>query len=167
VANLDYANSVFRVDDHSVALIAVKGGAGNDSLSVKGVGAAGTIRLDPDAHLAIDLQGGSGNDTITVDLGKADALELIGAVRVRIAGGLGNDILTAMLANDPDTTGNFDVVVLGDQGNDQATFQVTSNGGTPTFGPTGKALLDGGLGTDVLTNASKPVSKATGFEQII
>lgn len=166
-ANLDYANNVFRVDDHCLALIAVKGGAGNDNLSVKGVGATGTIRLDPGSHLGIDLQGGAGNDTINADLGKADALELLGAVRLRISGGLGNDILAAMLANNPQATGNFDVVVLGDQGNDQATFQLTSNGGTPTFGPTGKALLDGGLGTDVLTNNSKPVSTAVGFEQVI
>ena len=49
-ANVDYGGQVFRVDDHSVASIAVKGGAGNDSLSVKGVPGAGTIRLDADAH---------------------------------------------------------------------------------------------------------------------
>jgi hypothetical protein len=167
VASVDYAGNVFRVDDHSTASIAVKGGAGNDSLSVKGVGATGTIRLDPDSHLAVDLQGGAGNDAITVDLGKTDALELLGELRVRLAGGLGNDILTAMLANEMDTTGSYDVAVFGDQGNDHVTFQVNNNGGTPMFGTTGKALLDGGLGNDVLTNNSKPLSYATGFEQII
>jgi hypothetical protein len=168
-ANVDYQGNVFRVDDHSVASIAVKGGAGNDSLSVTGVGvgAAGTIKLDADSTFAIDLQGGAGNDIINVDLGKTDALELIGALRLRLAGGLGNDVLTAMVANNAVATGNYDLAVLGDQGNDQATFQVTNNGGTPTFGPTGKALLDGGLGTDILTNNSKPLSKATGFEQVI
>jgi hypothetical protein len=87
-------------------------------------------------------------------------------LRHRLAGGLGNDVLTAMLAHETDTTGNFALVALSDQGDDQATFQGTSNGGTPTFGPTGKALLDGGLGRDTLTNNSKPVSKATGFEQV-
>lgn len=166
-ANLDYANNVFRVDDHSLASIAVKAGAGNDSLSVKGVGAAGTIRVDSDARLAVDLQGGAGNDAINLDLGKSDALELIGAVRVRLAGGIGDDVLTAMLANNVNTTGSFDVAVLGGGGDDQATFQVNSNGGTPTFGPIGKAILDGGLGEDVLTNGSKPVSTAAGFEQVI
>lgn len=166
-ANLDYTGQVFRVDDHSVALITVKGGAGNDSLSVKGVGAAGTIRLDGDSQLGIDLQGGAGKDTITADLGKTDAFEMLGSLRLRLAGGLGNDVLTAMLANDADTTGSYDVAISGDQGDDTATFQVSNNGGTPTFGPTGKILLDGGLGKDFLTNNSKPVSKATGFEQVI
>lgn len=166
-ANIDYAGNVFRVDDHSVASIAVKGGAGTDNLSVKGVGAAGTIRLDPDSRFVIDLQGGAGNDTITADLGKTDALELIGELRLRIDGGLGKDAIAAMVANNANSTGNYDIVVLGGQGADQATFQVTSSGGTPTFGPTGKALLDGGLGTDILTNNSKPLSTAAGFEQII
>src|SRR5213076_1286434 len=104
-----------------------KGGAGNDTLKVMGVGATGTIRLDPDSRLQIDLQGGLGNDTITTDLGKADALGLMGAIRLRLSGGLGSDILTAMLASDTTTTGSFDVAVFGDQGDDQMTFQLTSN----------------------------------------
>jgi hypothetical protein len=166
-ANLDYSGSVFRVDDHAAASIAVKGGAGNDSLSVEGVGAAGTIRLDPDSQLLIELAGGAGNDNIAVDLDKVDALEMIGELRLRIDGGVGNDIILAVLANDGDSTGNYDIAVLGGVGNDQVTFQVNNNGGTPTFGPTGKAVLDGGLGLDLLTNDSKPVSKATGFETVI
>ena len=166
-ANLDYAGNVFRVDDHSVALIAVKGGAGNDSLSVNGVAGAGTIRLDPDSRLEIDLQGGLGIDTIKVDLSKTDGLEILGALRMRIDGGLGNDVLTAMLANNATTTGNYDLAVLGGQGDDLVTFQVSIGAGAPTFGPTGKALLDGGLGKDILTNNSKPLSTATWFEQII
>ena len=63
--------------------------------------------------------------------------------------------------------GNYDIAIMGGVGNDQVTFQVNNNGGTPTFGPTGKAVLDGGLGLDLLTNDSKPVSKATGFETVI
>ncbi len=166
-ANLDYAGNVFRVDDHSSALIAVKGGTGNDSLSVNGVAGGGTIRLDPDSRLEIDLQGGLGIDTLKVDLSKVDGLEILGAVRVRLDGGLGNDVLTAMLANNAATTGNYDVAVLGGQGDDQVTFQVSVGAGMPTFGPTGKALLDGGLGKDILTNNSKPLSTASWFEQII
>ncbi len=165
--NLDYAGYVFRVDDHSVASIVVKGGTGNDSLSVKGAGATGTIRLDPDSHLSIDLQGGAGNDTVSVDLGKTDAVELIGELRVRIDGGLGKDVLAALVAHNANSTGHYDLAVLGGQGDDQATFLVNSNVGTPTFGPTGKALFDGGLGQDILTNGSKPLSTVTGFEQII
>lgn len=167
VGNLDYAGNVFRIDDHSLASILVKGGAGNDSLTVQGAGAAGTIRLDPDAHLSVDLQGGTGNDTLTADFGKADAFELIGETRIRLDGGLGKDILTAKVANNANSTGNFDLGIFGGQGDDQMYFQVNTSGGTPTFGPIGKALLDGGLGKDLLTNASNAVSIATGFEQII
>lgn len=165
--NLDYAGNVFRVDDHSVVAIAVKGGTGNDTLGVKGVGATGTIRLDPDARLAIDLQGGAGNDLLTADLGKTDALELMGELRVRIDGGLGKDVLAAMVAHNTNSTGSYDLAVLGGQGDDQATFQLTSSGGTPTYGATGKVQLDGGLGTDGLTDGAKPVSAISGFEQVV
>jgi|GEM_PF-3280667 len=167
MGNLDYAGNVFRVDDHSVASILVKGGAGNDTLSVKGVGASGTIRLDPDAHLAIDLQGGLGNDILAADLSKTDGLEVIGTLRVRLDGGLGNDILATMIANNASSTGNYDIAVLGGAGNDQVNFQAFNNGGTPTYGPTGKVVVDGGLGTDVLTSASKSLIKSTAFEQVI
>jgi hypothetical protein len=165
--NLDLGSNVFRVDDHSVASIGVKGGAGNDSLSVEAVGVNGTIKIDADAQLAIDLQGGAGNDSLGMDLILTDSLELIGEVRLRLDGGAGNDIILALLSNNPNTTGNHDVVILGGQGNDKVTFQVFNNGGAPTFGPTGKAVLDGGLGVDVLSNNSKPQSKATGFELVI
>ena len=64
------------------------------------------------------------------------------------------------------STGDYDVGVLGGQGNDKVNFQLTDIG-IPTFGPTGRVVLDGGLGVDVLTNGNTGVSKANGFELVI
>jgi hypothetical protein len=166
-AQFDRDGNVFRVDDQSQCAFAVRGGAGNDVLSASQSGATGTIRIDPNGLLSIDLDGGAGNDTLVTDFGAGDAFELLGAVRVRMDGGLGNDILTCLLANEVDTTGEYDVALRGGAGNDAMSFNVVNNGGTPTFGPTGKAALDGGLGLDTLTNGNKPASFGTGFETVI
>jgi hypothetical protein len=166
-AQFDRAGNVFRADDHSQASFAVRGGAGNDTLTAAQAGAAGTIRIDPGALVSIDLDGGLGNDTLVTDFGAADTLELIGAVRVRMDGGLGNDALTCLLANEVDTTGEYDVAIRGGAGSDTATFSLVNNGGTPVLGPTGKAVLDGGLGTDTLTNTAKALSVGIGFEVVI
>ena len=163
-AVFDRAGNVFRVDDHSQAAFAVRGGAGNDTLSAAQIGAAGTIRIDPDALLSIDLDGGLGNDTLVTDFGAADTFELLGAVRVRMDGGLGNDGLTALLANTATTTGEYDVAIRGGAGTDTTAFSLVNDGGTPTLGPTGKAILDGGFGKDTLTNAAQAVSVDIGFE---
>jgi Ca2+-binding RTX toxin-like protein len=156
------------VDDHSLASIAVKGGAGNDSLSVKGAGASGTIRLDrTPAWRSISREE---RETMPsgVDLGKTDALELVGELRMRLTGGLGNDVLTAMLAN---TTRKHD----GHLRRGRPCWPGQRPGHVPSEQQRGHAdvradrqvQLDGGLGTDILTNNSKPLSNATGFEQVI
>ena len=164
-AGLDYAGNVFRVDDHSLASIAVRGGAGDDSIGVQGVGATGTIKIDTDGLLDLDLKGGAGNDTVGVNLGKADALEIVGGVRVRIDGGTGNDTLSCVLANNANTTGYYDVAILGSAGSDSAVFTL-SLAGTPTFGPLGKILLDGGRGLDTLTNGNPTASLVRFFETV-
>ena len=163
----DRSGNVFRVDDHSQCSFAVRGGAGNDTLSAAQTGAAGTIRIDPDALFSIDLDGGLGNDTMVTDFGAGDTFELLGSVRVRMDGGLGTDALNCLLANDVDTTGEYDVAIRGGAGNDTMAFNLVNNGGAPILGPTGKALLDGGLGTDTLTNSAKPLSVGIGFELVI
>jgi hypothetical protein len=165
-AGLDYAGNVFRVDDHSLASIAVRGGSGDDTLGVQGVGAAGTIKIDPDGLLDIDLKGGAGNDTVGVNLGKSDALEVIDGVRIRMDGGIGNDSLSCLLANNAASTGSFDVAVLGGAGSDSAVFALPP-AGTPTFGPLGKVLFDGGRGLDTLTNANPAASLVRFFETVL
>jgi len=165
-AALDYSGNIFRVDDHSLTSIAVRGGTGDDSIGVQGVGATGTIRIDPDGLLDIDLKGGAGNDTVGVNLGKSDALEIIGGVRVRMDGGTGNDALSCLLANNANTTGYYDVVVLGSAGSDSVLFAIPPVG-TPTFGPLGKILLQGGRGLDTLTNTNPATSLAYFFETIL
>jgi hypothetical protein len=166
-ANMDYDKNVFRVDDHSVVSINVHGGAGNDTLIAQGSGAAGTIRVDPDGLLDLNLKGDTGDDTVKVDFGKADAFELIGTVRAWIDGGAGNDKLTALFGNNANSTGQYDISVTGKGGDDQVTFGLTNNGGTPTYGTLGKAYLNGGIGIDVLTNGNAAVSSAIAFETIV
>lgn len=163
----DLGGNVFRVDDQSQCSFVVRGGAGNDALTAAGTGAAGTIRIDPNALLSVDLDGGAGNDNVVADFGASGAIELIGVMRVRMDGGLGNDHVTCLLANNANTTGSFDVIVRGGAGNDPMAFSLANAGGTPTLGPTGKAVLDGGTGLDTLTNASKALSAALGFELVI
>lgn len=166
-ANLDYDQSVFRVDDHSLASINVRGGAGNDTLTAQGVGAAGTIRIDPDGLLDINLKGGTGDDTVAVNLGLPGSLEILGTVRAVIDGGAGKDKLSASFANNSNTTGRYDVAVFGGADNDQVAFGLVNNGGTPTFGPLGKVILKGGTGADTLTNGNPAVSLATYFETLL
>ncbi|MFO0825580.1 MAG: hypothetical protein U0792_21070 [Gemmataceae bacterium] len=109
--------------------------------------------------LNLNLKGDTGDDTVKVDFGKADAVELIGTVRAWIDGGAGNDKLTALLANNANSTGQYDISVTGKGGDDQVTFGLTNNGGTPTYGALGKAYLNGGIGIDVLTNGNAAVAR--------
>jgi hypothetical protein len=164
-ANLDYAGSVFRVDDYSLASIQVRGGAGDDKLVAQGVGASGTIKVDPFGLLDVGLSGGAGNDTVNVNFGKTDGLWLEGGIKVRANGGAGNDKMNVLLANNATTTGNYDVVVNAGAGNDVVAFALADNGGTPTFSP--KLVIDGGLGYDKLTDANKPLTAESFFEFII
>jgi len=166
-AGLDYEGTSFRVDNNSTASITARGGVGNDILSVKGVGTLNSIRIDQGGLLDISLKGDSGDDTIALDLGKPDALVIEGSVRSVIDGGAGNDKLTALFANNSTTTGKYDVTVLGGAGIDQVTFALTNNGGTPTYGPIGKVVLNGGTGKDTLTNGNTGVSLASFFETIV
>lgn len=164
-AALDYDANAFRVDDYSLASIAVRGGLGDDSLSVQGAGASGSIRVDPNALLDIDLKGGAGNDTVSVDFAKANSLDLVGGTRVRLDGGAGNDYLSCLLTNNVDSTGYYDAVVLGSAGNDIVVFGLVP-AGTPTLGPLGKIVLDGGRGLDVLTNTN-PAASSVGFFELV
>ncbi|HKB05173.1 MAG TPA: hypothetical protein VKD90_23310 [Gemmataceae bacterium] len=156
---------VFLVDDHSQASIAVRGGAGNDNLSVSRDGTT-LMRIDPDGLLDIGLDGGLGNDTVGVNFGGTDAWSLIGTMRVRLNGGFGSDALNCLLSNNASTTGVYDVAVRGGDGTDSVTFALNNNGGTPSFGPALGVILDGGTGTDALTNGTPQVTIKTAFETI-
>jgi hypothetical protein len=167
VAGLDYEGSNFRVDNNSVAAIGARGGAGNDQLVVRGVGTNNAVRIDQGGLLDINLRGGAGNDGVRVNLGKPDALFLEGTLRAVIDGGAGNDNVLALFANTGTSTGKYDATVLGGTGNDTATFALTNNGGTPTYGPLGKVVLNGGSGADTHTNGNPAVSLAVYFETLL
>jgi hypothetical protein len=159
----------FLVDDNSQATFVVRGGTGNDNLSVRREG-SGFLRLDPGAMCIIDLDGGAGNDIVSADFGGTDAWQLGSAtatLKMRLEGGLGDDILSCLLSNNAGTTGKYDVALHGGAGSDVMTFNLVNNGGTPTFGPAGGIILDGGAGIDTLTNGNKPVSFGSAFETVI
>jgi hypothetical protein len=162
---LDATGVNFRVDDRSQASISVRGGAGNDNLSVSRDG-TNVMLIDPDAIMAIDLDGGLGNDTIGVNFGGSNAWQIEGTLRVRLEGGAGADVLNCLLSNNSTSPGAYDVAVHGGDGTDSVTFGLTSSGGATTFGPAGGVILDGGAGTDALTNATPQVTFKSAFETI-
>lgn len=163
----DVGGDVFRVDDHSQSSLVVRGGAGNDSLLAGQNGLTGTMKIDPDALFAVDLDGGSGNDSVITSFGTLNAWELIGGIRVRMDGGYGNDTLTCLLSHNFSSTGIYDVVVRGGAGNDIMSFNLFNGGGTPTFGPAGGVVLDGGIGIDSLINGNPAVTKSVGIETVV
>jgi hypothetical protein len=159
----------FRVDDNSQASFVVRGGAGNDTMKIEREG-SGVIRIDAGATIIMDLDGGAGNDTVSTDFGGVDAWQLETAtsrVKIRMDGGFGNDVLSCLITNDATTAGDFDIAVKGGYGNDTLTFATNNNGGTPTYGPAGGVILDGGLGIDTLVNGNPAITFGTAFETVI
>src|SRR5262249_57783719 len=118
----------------------------------------GQLHIDSDGLMAIDLDGGAGNDTLGVNFGGTDAWWIQGGLRVRLNGGLGNDVLSCLLSNTATTTGAYDVAVRGGAGNDVATFSLVNSGGTPTFGPAGGVIVDGGIRRATASEANPPVA---------
>lgn len=165
IASMDAGGSGFRVDDQSLVAISARGGKGNDVLQARADG-VGTIRIDPFALLAIDLDGGAGNDELSATFGLPDTLWIEGGLKVRMNGGNGADKIAALFANTANTTGNYDVAVSAGAGDDEVTFSLVNNGGTPTFKPKG-VVLDGGSGNDKLIDLAKAISAETFFETII
>lgn len=158
----------FRVDNNSQASFVVRGGAGNDSLSMERAG-TGPIRIDADGLCLLDFDGGTGKDTIKLDFGGVDAwhIEAGATLKIRMDGGLGNDVLSCLLTNDNGTVGNYDVAVYGGAGDDTMAFALNNNGGTPLYGPAGGFVLDGGAGKDTLANGNPAITFGTTFEVVI
>lgn len=160
----------FLVDDSSQASFVVKGGAGNDSLTMTRNG-SGPIRVDNGGMCIIDLDGGAGNDSVIADFSGGDAWQLQSAnasrLKIRLDGGAGNDTVNCLITNNSFTLGDFDIAMYGGAGNDSMWFATDNNGGSPTYGPTGKVLIDGGLGVDKLTNSNPAVTSFVGLEAVI
>lgn len=122
------------------------GDDGNDTLDAVIIVAADY--LDTDADLTNVLDGGQGTDTLHAEIhastayGYADVPTTYSIGSNQLYGGLGNDVLTALI-----DTQSFDTMIslvgsselYGEEGNDSLTV----------FGGSGN-LLDGGIGNDVL-----------------
>src|SRR5262245_14200098 len=127
--------------NRSALAVAVLGGDGADNIKAS----VGAIAAGAYAGLALD--GGAGGDTIDVT---SNGL-LNGALAVAVAGGSGNDMLSANLNIAAGSTGYLAAAVLGGFGDDNLTLNVNDNSGGAGGTSTLKflfAAIDGGPGTD-------------------
>ena len=132
----------------------IRGGSGNDNISLQTINQASTIELA--GLLDINIAAGAGKDNINVDFGGAgftddDPFEDVAtnrAVHLRINGGSGDDTINVNLANGAPATFSYDVAIIGGSKHNDITFNGNNQGGTPTFGPSGSVFIDGGFGTD-------------------
>jgi hypothetical protein len=145
----------------------VHAGSGNDTISFQSINQDHTIELS--GLFDINIQGGSGKDKINVDFGGTggftddDPFEKVAtnrAFRVRINGGTGPDTITMDVANAPTATFAYDIAIVGGSAHNDITFTGNNQGGTPSFGPGGEVLIDGGLGAgnDVDVSGDFPVA---------
>jgi hypothetical protein len=174
----------FQIDDDGGAFISgahlggaahfnIRGGSGNDAISFQSMNQDHTIELS--GLFDVNIFAGSGKDTIKTDFGGAgftddDPFELLAtnrAFRLRVEGGSGDDTIKVNLANAPTATFDWDVAILGGDGNNDITFIGTNpSDGAPTFGPAGSVFIDGGFGdhnlVDVFGNFPVQVVNADG-----
>lgn len=134
------AGSVFALD--------VAGGDGNDTIQVtsQGTQSSGTLG----GLLDFNLRGEAGNDIINFDLHPlgGNGTDLRHGLRLFEDGGTGNDTLTASVAGNAGGVTDYDLALRGGSGDDTLIFFGNKNGGTATFGPGGRVLLDGGFGNN-------------------
>lgn len=149
----------FNMDPGTLLRIRAYGQGGNDRLSLVSFSLI-SAPMDIDGLLDVGLFGGVGADRIGVNFPTSAEFDIgaTGRVRLLAVGGAGNDTLgnrndaalaAITLSNTAGSTGVYDVIVQGNGGADRVDF-VLNNPGAVTFGPAGKILLDGGLGTDRL-----------------
>jgi hypothetical protein len=67
--------------------------------------------------------------------------------RLRIDGGSGPDTINVNLANGAPAKFGYDIAIRGGSSANDITFTGNNQGGTPTFGPAGAVLIDGGSGS--------------------
>lgn len=114
----------------------VDGGSGRDTLNVTGRGI-----FAANAGLSYNISGGADTDTINVDYqGELDCPFVC-----TIRGGADRDIISANLRFSPGSSGQLDLSVAGEGGDDTITTAVTNQGNvTLAF-----AQIVGGAGTDM------------------
>jgi hypothetical protein len=131
----------------------ILGGSGHDSVTF------GSINQDHTTELSgtfdANILGGAGSIKTKVDFGGAgftddDPFELAAVnreFRLRAFGGAGDDTTKVNLANAPTATFAYDVAIQGGSGMNDITFVGTNPpGGTPSFGPAGAVVINGGFG---------------------
>jgi hypothetical protein len=150
----------------------VHGGSGNDNISFQSINQAHTIELS--GLFDINATAGSGNDKININFGGTggftddDPFEKVATnrkFRVRVNGGAGNDQIMVNVTNAATSTFDNDIAILGGTGTNNILFAGVNEGGSPTFGPAGTVLIDGGPGgnnhADVFGNFPVEVLNAT------
>lgn len=151
--NILHTNATFRVN--------VDGGAGKDRLIARKdtIFPGAFFSLDDNATFDMTLSGGTGNDQVLAFFnGALSSTTLqIGAnavFKLRLNGDLGNDHVSAALENDnslsTDPLGIYDVALFGNGGRDFMGLHITDPVPLTYVNANGKALLDGGTGTDAI-----------------
>jgi hypothetical protein len=136
------------------ALFNVRGGSGNDNITFQSINQAHTIELS--GLFNINATAGSGNDKINVNFGGTggftddDPFEKVATNRdflLRVNGGAGHDQIGVSVTDAATATFANDIAIQGGTGTNNILFAGVSQGGSPTFGPSGSVLIDGGPGS--------------------
>ena len=149
--------SFFDVFDDGELALQVGGGGSNDTIRLqRHPDFANATPASIDGKLDINLQGAGGNDTIDVDFALASfnafTSSQLGHIDLRVYGDTGSDNIEVRLSNDATAILNYDVAVRGGAAADTMGLSIASSiGATITFEALDYALLDGGLGPDVLS----------------
>lgn len=162
---LDLKNA-FSIGANSVVQITARGGGGHDFLDVDDDFMTQDLEIQVNAWLSINFLGEGGNDTIDLVLDQplnAFRVHLLGNVYLRSNGGNGSDVLSLHLGNDALSTGNYDVAVYAGNGEDAVSFALDDDSALLTFNPASYILLDGGPGTNSLTNGNPAATLARFF----
>ncbi len=149
--------STFGIDPlttgSSEAYFRARGGTGADQLNVSDMSKTGPAAIN--GLLSIFMDGGNQGDTMTTTW---RGLGGSGQFRLWEDGGVAYDTAKATLVTDASSTNDLDINLqggpendIGAPGGDTVILSLTTNG-APTYGPTGSAVLDGGLdGIDTCT----------------
>ena len=150
LGNVDLGTLASFLGPNTQARFNVNGQANNDIIRYRDVTTGGGDSGQIAGLLDLSASGGAQHDTVTCDLDTLGGARLSvtssGEFRSIMNGGTGNDTVFIDLVTGVQTTGLLELAVLGGSGDDKVSLALKDDGNAVYAG--GKALLDGGLGTD-------------------
>ena len=131
----DVLEIVLPVGAGGLTSVNLLGGAGSDHITL-----AGSNHIAASGQSFVNIDGAAGDDLLSFSYNGA---LVNGQFHLTTDGGIGNDVIVAILILDPRSTGTVDAQVLGGRGRDDLTLEIY---GCPEDHTT--ALIDGGDGID-------------------